>query len=87
MVADKILRVSNSSPSKVRPDGVTRSRTLYQSWISLFPRSSAPRPGLRHFDQSGVSILHKARDYSAVYRAKAAVERAKAANTINQSSC
>lgn len=61
MVADEILRVSKSSPSKVRPHGVTRSGTLYQSWIALFPRSSAPRPGFRLFNQSGVAILHKAR--------------------------
>ncbi|RKF59116.1 putative eka-like protein [Golovinomyces cichoracearum] len=59
MLEAEIKRVTHSSPTSVRPLGKVKLGAPYQSWLAHFPRSQAPRPGFRLFDESGVAIIHK----------------------------
>ncbi|POS81821.1 hypothetical protein EPUL_006452, partial [Erysiphe pulchra] len=61
MVEAEITRVTQASPTTVRPHGKTKAGAPYQSWLAHFPRSHAPRVGFRIFDESGLALVNKPR--------------------------
>lgn len=68
MATEDILSVTKLSPSKVRPHGPTRSGAFCRSWVAIFPRYSAPQPGFRLFDESGVALIHLRRKQIEKYK-------------------
>ncbi|KAI0999805.1 hypothetical protein K3495_g8392 [Podosphaera aphanis] len=58
MVKNEITRVINTVPVKVRPHRKSKEGAPYQSWLAQFDRMSAPRPGFRLFDESGIAVRH-----------------------------
>ncbi|KAI1001736.1 hypothetical protein K3495_g6467 [Podosphaera aphanis] len=61
MVKNEITRVTNTAPVKVRSHGKSKEGAPYQSWLAQFDRTSAPRPGFRLFDESGIAVRHQPR--------------------------
>ncbi|CCU76829.1 putative effector protein [Blumeria hordei DH14] len=59
MVAEEITRTTKAVPVRVRPLGKGRVGAPYQTWIAHFERASAPRPGFRLFDDSGIAVRHQ----------------------------
>ena len=59
LIRDEILRVTDTIPLKVRPHGKSRLGAPFQSWLAHFEKASAPRPGFRLFDESGVAVRHQ----------------------------
>ncbi|CCU82619.1 EKA-like protein [Blumeria hordei DH14] len=59
MVAEEITRTTKAVPIRVRPLGKGRVGAPFQTWIAHFERASAPRPGFRLFDDSGIAVCHK----------------------------
>ncbi|KHJ31079.1 putative eka-like protein [Erysiphe necator] len=61
MVKAEIKRVTQASPTTVRPHGKTKAGAPYQAWLAHFPRPHAPRVGFRIFDESGLALVYKPR--------------------------
>ncbi|RKF82122.1 putative eka-like protein, partial [Golovinomyces cichoracearum] len=61
MLEAEIKRDTHSSPKSVRPHGKTKLGVSYKSWLAYFPRTQAPRPDFRLFNESGVTIIYKPR--------------------------
>lgn len=59
LIRDEIVRNTDMTPLKVRPHGKNRLGAPQQSWLAYFKRVSAPRPGFRLFDESGVAVRHQ----------------------------
>ncbi|KAI1004635.1 hypothetical protein K3495_g3576 [Podosphaera aphanis] len=59
LIRDEIIRNTDITPLKVRPHGKSRLRVPHQTWLAYFERFSAPRPGFRLFDESGVAVRHQ----------------------------
>ena len=59
LIRDEIIRNTDITPLKVRPHGKSRLGVPHQSWLAYFERVSAPRPGFRLFDESGVAVRHQ----------------------------
>ena len=59
MVINEISRITKAIPFKARPHGKSRLGAIQQSWLAYFEKASAPRPGFRIFDDSGVAVRHQ----------------------------
>ncbi|KHJ30633.1 putative eka-like protein [Erysiphe necator] len=58
MVEAEIKRVTQASPTTVRPHGKTKAVAPYQAWLAHFPRPHAPRVGFRIIDESGFALVY-----------------------------
>ncbi|KAI1003192.1 hypothetical protein K3495_g5015 [Podosphaera aphanis] len=59
MVINEITRITKATPFKARPHGKSRLGAIQQSWLAYFEKASAPRPGFRLFDDSGVAVRNQ----------------------------
>ncbi|KAI1002490.1 hypothetical protein K3495_g5711 [Podosphaera aphanis] len=59
MVINEITRITKATPFKARPHGKSRLGAIQQSWLAYFEKASAPRPGFRLLDDSGVTVRHQ----------------------------
>ena len=59
MVINEITRITKATPFKARPHGKSKLGAIQQSWLAYFEKASAPRPGFRLFDDSGVAVRHQ----------------------------
>ncbi|KAI0991904.1 hypothetical protein K3495_g16283, partial [Podosphaera aphanis] len=59
MVLNEIIRITKATPLKVRLHGKSRLGAIQQSWLAYFEKASAPRPGFRLFDDSGIALRHQ----------------------------
>ena len=55
-MADEVNQATKCITSKIRLHGSTRSGSIYRSWLALFPKNAAPRPGFRLFGESGAAV-------------------------------
>ncbi|KHJ31333.1 putative eka-like protein [Erysiphe necator] len=61
MVEAEIKRVTQASPTTVRPHGKTKAGASLQLWLAHFPRPHAHKVGFRIFDESGLALVYKHR--------------------------